>query len=72
MLAMLGAFLGWRQVGVVLFLASLTGAVVGLGLAATGRRSLQARLPFGTFLAVAAYVASLWGEPLLDWYLSLY
>lgn len=72
MLAMVGAFLGWRQVGVVLFLASLTGAVIGLALAATGRRSLQARLPFGTFLAVAAYVASLVGEPLLDWYLSFY
>lgn len=72
MLAMIGAFLGWRQVGVVLFLASLTGAVFGVGLAATGRRSLQAKLPFGTFLAVAAYAASLAGEPLLDWYLSLY
>lgn len=72
MLAMIGAFLGWRQVGVVLFLASLSGAVLGLALAASGRRSMQARLPFGTFLAVAAYVASLVGEPLLDWYLSLY
>lgn len=72
MLAMIGAFLGWRQVGVVLFVASLTGALVGLGLAGVGRRSLQTRLPFGTFLAVAAYVASLWGEPLLDWYLAFY
>jgi len=72
MLAMIGAFLGWRQVGVVLFLASLSGAVIGLALAATGRRSMQTRLPFGTFLAVAAYAASLIGEPLLDWYLSLY
>jgi len=72
MLAMIGAFLGWRQVGVVLFLASLTGAIVGIGLAASGRKSLQARLPFGTFLAVAAYVASLAGEPLLEWYLSMY
>lgn len=72
MLAMIGAFLGWRQVGVVLFLASLSGAVIGLALAATGRRSMQTRLPFGTFLAVAAYAASLIGKPLLDWYLSLY
>ena len=72
MLAMIGAFLGWRQVGVVLFLASRSGAVIGLALAATGRRSMQTRLPFGTFLAVAAYAASLIGKPLLDWYLSLY
>ncbi len=72
MLAMIGAFLGWQQVGVVLFLASLSGAVVGLSLIATRQRSFQARLPFGTFLAVAAYCASLVGEPLLDWYLAFY
>jgi leader peptidase (prepilin peptidase)/N-methyltransferase len=72
MLAMIGAFLGWRQVWVVLFCASLTGAVVGLLLAATKARTLQTRLPFGTFLAVAAFAASLVGEPVLQWYLSLY
>lgn len=72
MLAMIGAFLGWRQVGVVLFLASLAGAMAGVALMATGRRSLQTRLPFGTFLALAAYAASLVGEPLLAWYLALY
>ena len=72
MLAMIGAFLGWPQVPVVLFLASLWGAVVGVSLAATGRRSLQARLPFGTFLAVATYVASLIGESLIDWYVGLF
>jgi leader peptidase (prepilin peptidase)/N-methyltransferase len=72
MLAMVGAFLGWRQVLVVLFLASLTGAVAGITLIALGRRSLQTRLPFGTFLAVATYVASLVGERLLQWYAGLY
>lgn len=72
MLAMIGAFLGWKQVGVVLFLATLTGAILGITLAASGRRSLQTRLPFGTFLAAAAYIASLWGDALLAWYLSLY
>jgi leader peptidase (prepilin peptidase)/N-methyltransferase len=72
MLAMIGAFLGWRQVWLVLFVASLLGAVVGLALTATRRRSMASRLPFGTFLAIAAYVASLAGEPLMEWYLGLY
>ena len=57
MLAMIGAFLGWRQVWVVLFLASLTGAFVGM-LLTRGTASMQTRLPFGTFLAVAAFAAS--------------
>lgn len=72
MLAMIGAFLGWRQIGVVLFLSSLSGAVIGMLLAGLRNKSLQTRLPFGTFLAVAAFVASLVGEPLVRWYLTLY
>jgi leader peptidase (prepilin peptidase)/N-methyltransferase len=72
MLAMIGAFLGWRQVWVVLFLASIAGALVGLFLAAGRGRSLQMRLPFGTFLALAAFVSALVGHRLLSWYLSLY
>jgi leader peptidase (prepilin peptidase)/N-methyltransferase len=72
MLAMIGAFLGWRQIWVVLFVASLTGATVGVLLTMRQGRSMQTRLPFGTFLAVAAYIASIVGERLLNWYLGLY
>jgi leader peptidase (prepilin peptidase) / N-methyltransferase len=72
MLAMTGAFLGWKQVWVVLFLASIAGAVVGIGLAASKRGSMQSRLPFGTFLALASFVSSLWGARLLGAYLSWY
>jgi leader peptidase (prepilin peptidase)/N-methyltransferase len=72
MLAMIGAFLGWQQVWTVGFLASLAGAIVGIGLAVLGKRSLQSRLPFGTFLALAAYVASLCGDQLLNWYLRYF
>lgn len=72
MLAMIGAFLGWRQVWVVLFLASVTGAVVGLAVMVGKGRSFRTRLPFGTFLAVAAFVASLTGDAVLDWYLGLF
>jgi leader peptidase (prepilin peptidase)/N-methyltransferase len=70
MLAMIGAFLGWKQVWVVLVLSSFAGAVVGVGLTMTRGRSMQTRLPFGTFLALAAFIASLWGERLVAWYLS--
>lgn len=71
MLAMIGAFLGWQQVIVVLFLSTLAGAVVGILLAALRQRSLQAKLPFGTFLAAAAYLASLIGPDLVTWYVGL-
>jgi leader peptidase (prepilin peptidase)/N-methyltransferase len=72
MLAMIGAFLGLRQILVVLFLSSLMGALVGMALAGFRHKSLKTRLPFGTFLAVAAFAASLIGEPLVRWYLHFY
>jgi leader peptidase (prepilin peptidase)/N-methyltransferase len=71
MLAMVGAFLGWQQVWLVLLLASVTGAVLGIILASAGGRSMQTRLPFGTFIAIAAFISSLIGEPLIDWYVGL-
>jgi leader peptidase (prepilin peptidase)/N-methyltransferase len=72
MLAMIGAFLGWKLVWVTLFIASLAGAAVGVVLLRGGGRTLSAKLPFGTFLAVAAFAASLVGDALIDWYLGLY
>lgn len=71
MLAMIGAFLGWEQVFVVLLLSTLAGAMVGIGLTVAGRGSMSSKLPFGVFLAIAAVVASLVGDSLLAWYLGL-
>jgi leader peptidase (prepilin peptidase)/N-methyltransferase len=72
MLAMIGAFLGWQQVWLVLFVASVTGALAGIGLAVVGRGTMKSRLPFGTFLAIAAIAASLFGDDLVNWYLGFY
>ncbi len=71
MLAMIGAFLGWQQVFVVLLLSTVAGAAVGIAVTLTGRGSMRTKLPFGIFLAMAAFAASLIGEPLLAWYLGL-
>jgi leader peptidase (prepilin peptidase)/N-methyltransferase len=71
MLAMVGAFLGWKGVLVTLFFASLAGALVGLGLIAARRGGMKTRLPFGTFLAAGAVVALFWGPALAEAYLRL-
>jgi leader peptidase (prepilin peptidase)/N-methyltransferase len=72
MLAMVGAFLGWQGTLITLVLGSVSGALLGLALIAGGRGSLRLELPFGTFLAIGALVASLWGNELAAWYLSLF
>jgi leader peptidase (prepilin peptidase)/N-methyltransferase len=72
MLAMIGAFLGWRLTLLTLMLASLSGSVVGLFLIVTRRGGMKTALPFGTFLALGAAAAAIAGPALLDWYLSFW
>jgi leader peptidase (prepilin peptidase)/N-methyltransferase len=68
MLAMIGAFLGWKAVLVTLVLSSFVGAFVGVGMMAAQRTTMKYALPFGTFLALGAVVAMFAGEPLVAWY----
>jgi leader peptidase (prepilin peptidase)/N-methyltransferase len=72
MLAMIGAFLGWKLTLLTFVLSTVAGGVLGAGLLLFGRGNMTTALPFGTFLALGALVSSLVGEHLLDWYLSLY
>ena len=65
LLAMIGAFLGWRGVLLTLGLAATAGALLGLTLIALGRGRRDTELPFGTFLAFAAMIVLFAGNRLL-------
>ncbi len=68
MLAMIGAFLGWKLVLVTLVLSSVAGSVLGLVIIAVKRGGMKYALPFGTFLALGALAASLIGAQIVTWY----
>lgn len=68
MLAMIGAFLGWKLVLVTLVLSSVAGSVLGLAIIAVKRGGMKYALPFGTFLALGALAASLIGGRIVNWY----
>jgi leader peptidase (prepilin peptidase)/N-methyltransferase len=70
LLAAIGAWLGWTALPLVLLLASLTGAVVGIALKTLGRLEQGQPLPFGPFLAAGGAVALLWGADLLQWWIG--
>ncbi|MDP2914955.1 MAG: prepilin peptidase [Candidatus Aminicenantes bacterium] len=72
MMVMVGAYLGWVKTLLTLILASFVGAFVGILIIAVKKKDLQYMLPFGTFLAPAAYVALVWGDRILAAYLSLF
>jgi len=70
MLAMIGAFIGWRLTLMALTAASFIGSLLGLALILSGRGNMKSALPFGTFLAVGAAFAAVLGPGLLEWYLG--
>ena len=72
MLAMIGAFLGWKLVLVTLVLSSIAGSVIGLVVIAIRKGGMKYALPYGTFLALGALVASLAGDAIVAWYVGLY
>jgi leader peptidase (prepilin peptidase) / N-methyltransferase len=72
MLAMIGAFLGWKLVLVTLVLSSFAGAVIGIGLLLSQRGGMRYALPFGTFLSLGTLVAMLVGERFVTWYAGFF
>jgi leader peptidase (prepilin peptidase)/N-methyltransferase len=72
MLAMIGAFLGWKLMLVTLVLSSFLGSIIGLGLIALKKGDMKYALPYGTFLAVAAVFSSVAGDRIVNWYMSFY
>ena len=70
MLAMVGAFVGWKLTLLTLMLASFSGTIIGLALIVTHRGGMKHALPFGTFLALGAAASATFGPAVLDWYLS--
>ena len=65
----IGAWLGWQMLPLVLMLAAAVGAVVGLAMMAASRLGRGVPIPFGPYLAGAAWIALLWGPDIVDQYL---
>jgi leader peptidase (prepilin peptidase)/N-methyltransferase len=72
MLAMIGAFLGWKLMLLTLILSSFIGSIVGVAIIVLQRGDMKYALPFGTFLALGAIAASTAGRPIIDWYASFF
>ena len=72
LLAMIGAFLGWQHVCMTLFLASCTGAMVGIGLMAFRDMERGQYLPFAPFLAAGAVASLFFPQELFGMYESMF
>jgi leader peptidase (prepilin peptidase)/N-methyltransferase len=72
LLAMIGAFLGWKSIFPIIFIASLAGSLVGVPLMLLQGADRRLALPFGPFLSLAALGYLFWGPSLVGWYLALF
>lgn len=69
LLAALGAWLGWQLLPLIILLSSLVGAVIGLILIGLKRHKSSQPMPFGPFIALAGWIALIWGNQIIDSYL---
>jgi leader peptidase (prepilin peptidase)/N-methyltransferase len=72
LLAVLGAWLGWQPLFVVILTSSLVGASVGVTMIMLKKTSRSTQIPFGPYLAAAGWITLLWGDELMQFYFSLF
>jgi leader peptidase (prepilin peptidase)/N-methyltransferase len=71
LLAMLGAWGGWQVLPLTILLSSLVGAVLGLIMLRLRNAETSTPIPFGPYLAIAGWIALLWGDQITARYLQI-
>jgi leader peptidase (prepilin peptidase)/N-methyltransferase len=71
LLAVLGAWLGWQALPLILLLSALVGSIVGIFLIIFMGRDKSIPIPFGPYLASAGFISLIWGDSLQQFYLKI-
>jgi leader peptidase (prepilin peptidase) / N-methyltransferase len=71
LLAMMGAFFGWKAILFIVFASSLFGSVIGVALMVAQKKDSKLAIPFGPFLAGAAVLYLFYGPQIINWYLNV-
>ena len=70
LLAALGAWMGWQMLPMVILLSTIVGATVGIAGILFAGREKQVPMAFGPYLAMAGWIAFVWGDKILNSYLQ--
>jgi leader peptidase (prepilin peptidase)/N-methyltransferase len=68
--ALFGAWLGWQLLPLLILMASVVGAIIGISLMLFKNHQKGQAIPFGPYLAIAGWITLLWGENIWSWYLA--
>lgn len=72
LLAVLGAWMGWQYLPQIILLSAVVGSVIGIALMIIKRRGKDIPIPFGPYLAIAGWIALIWGDQINQQYLKLF
>ena len=70
LLALLGAWMGWQLLPVIIILSSLVGSIIGISLILLKKHQREIPIPFGPYLAIAGWIALIWGNEINQSYLN--
>ena len=62
LLALLGAWMGWEILPLTIILSSFCGAIIGVSMILFGDHDRKQAIPFGPYLAMAGWIALIWGQ----------
>lgn len=70
LLALFGAWLGWQYLPQIILLSTVIGSVAGLALIVMRKSAIGQTIPFGPYIALAGWIALLYGSEINAWYLN--
>lgn len=70
LLAVLGAWMGWMVLPIIIVLSSLVGAIIGISMMVILRHDKNIPIPFGPYLAVAGWITLIWGDAIMKIWLG--
>jgi leader peptidase (prepilin peptidase)/N-methyltransferase len=72
LMAVFGAWLGWQSVFLIVLLSSFVGALLSIAILYAQKKGKNTQIPFGPYIAIAGWLALLWGESMINYYLQHY
>ena len=72
LLALIGAFIGWKLTLLTIILSSFAGTLIGVMLIATRKAEWQSQIPFGPYIVLGALISYFVGNNILEWYLGFF
>jgi len=70
LLALFGAWFGWKLLPLIIILSSATGAIIGILMIILSKKERSTPIPFGPYLAIAGWISMIWGQQIITWYLG--